>query len=161
MSQLVFLSGAGKKLLYALNMKTFADRLRMALDRSGMTQADLAAATGMTQQGIGYLVAKGKGSKHVHHLARALGVNTAWLADGIGVMDATDDRLMQPLGQQFPAVIGESVPRYPHLSADQVEMLAEFDRLTPKQRREYLYRMREQAEANNEVLRHLGPLNDQ
>lgn len=68
-------------------MKTVAERLQHARDLKGWSQAQLAAASGLSQSTIGNIEAgtrKAKGS--LPEIAKALGVNHDWLANDIGDM---------------------------------------------------------------------------
>jgi transcriptional regulator with XRE-family HTH domain len=141
-------------------MNRFADRLRVALDRSGITQAELATAIGMTQQGVGYLCKRGKGSKHAHQIARVLGVKADWLADGVGPMCGDGDMPVIALLPPPDSYVRGPDSRYAGIAPDLRDLLHQYEQLTPTQRAECLQRMREQAEANNEVLRHLGGRTD-
>ena len=68
-------------------MKTVAERLQHARDLKGWSQAQLAAASGLSQSTIGNIEAgtrKAKGS--LPEIAKALGISHDWLANGIGDM---------------------------------------------------------------------------
>ncbi len=74
-------------------MKTFAERLKMALDASSMSQEQLAKAVGISQPAIAKLISgKAKSSKKSLEMAIALGVNPAWLVNGTGsIRDGVPD----------------------------------------------------------------------
>ncbi|UIW10309.1 Helix-turn-helix protein [Flyfo siphovirus Tbat2_3] len=72
-----------------LSMKTdnLADRLKIAMDRAGMNQAQLADASGVAQPSIfKVLSGKTKKSGYVVEMAVALGVRSEWLALNQGPM---------------------------------------------------------------------------
>ncbi|WP_155989661.1 LexA family transcriptional regulator [Thioalkalivibrio sp. ALE19] len=68
------------------NMKTYAQRLRHAMEQAGVTQIELAQKVGISQQSVHKLASNGKGSRHTHSIARALGISTDWLERGEGGM---------------------------------------------------------------------------
>ncbi|EMH6405810.1 helix-turn-helix transcriptional regulator [Providencia rettgeri] len=66
-------------------MKTFAERLKMALEASSMSQEQLAKAVGISQPAVAKLVSgRAKSSTKSLEMAIALGVNPAWLVNGEG-----------------------------------------------------------------------------
>lgn len=68
-------------------LSLFRERLKYAMETSGIKQADLAQRTGITQQTIQYLCTKAKvGSSHTTVMAKVLGVEELWLARGMGPM---------------------------------------------------------------------------
>lgn len=68
-------------------MKTFSERLKMALDASSMSQEQLAKAVGITQPAIAKLISgRAKSSKKSLEMAIALNVNPAWLVNGVGAI---------------------------------------------------------------------------
>ena len=74
-------------------MKTFAERVRMAREHAGLTQAQLAEIVGMSQPGIQKLERSGGASKFTIQIASACGVSSEWLATGKGEMvDASAPR---------------------------------------------------------------------
>lgn len=107
---------------------TLADRLKIAMAlRDNMTQAALAAASGVAQPTI-WRLTKGKAqtSGRLVDIANALGVNAEWLANGIGEMEGpttapiprldranqipvwddegeTDDFVLSPKGKAHPS----------------------------------------------------------
>ncbi|MCT4708808.1 helix-turn-helix transcriptional regulator [Enterobacteriaceae bacterium H11S18] len=67
--------------------ETLADRLNMAMERSGMTQGALAKASGVAQPTIWRLSSgNAKGSTRIVDIANALGVRPDWLSSGDGEM---------------------------------------------------------------------------
>ncbi|WP_231362426.1 XRE family transcriptional regulator [Thioalkalivibrio sp. ARh3] len=72
-------------------MESFAERMRRALNASGLTQTELANKAGVKQQTVQYLCSRGKGSRHTHALAKAMGVSTDWLETGAGSMGRPED----------------------------------------------------------------------
>lgn len=61
-------------------MDTFADRVRMTRTEQGMSQAELAKASGISQSTIAQIESgRNKGTTKIVDLARALGVNPYWL----------------------------------------------------------------------------------
>lgn len=66
-------------------METFGDRVREARKKRGMTQKQLASASGLSQTTISDIErGRNDSSADIVPLARALGVNAEWLADGRG-----------------------------------------------------------------------------
>lgn len=66
-------------------MKTFAERLKMALEASSMSQEQLAKAVGISQPAVAKLVSgRAKSSTKSLEMAIALGVNPTWLVNGVG-----------------------------------------------------------------------------
>jgi len=75
-----------------IEKETLSDRIKIALDRSSITQAELARKIGVKQQIIQYLCnSKTKTSIFTYKIADALKVNPIWLATGIGYMFLEDD----------------------------------------------------------------------
>lgn len=64
---------------------TLGSRLGAYLDRIGMSQAELGRRAGVKQQTISYLISSdATSSAYAVRIASALGVNPAWLQDGVG-----------------------------------------------------------------------------
>ena len=64
-------------------MNTLAERLKLAMDEGGFTQASLAEAAGVAQPSIWKIVSgRTKSSSRVVEIATALGVRPEWLASG-------------------------------------------------------------------------------
>lgn len=64
---------------------TLGSRLGEYLDRVKMSQAELGRRAGVKQQTISYLISSGaESSAYAVRIASALGVNPAWLQDGVG-----------------------------------------------------------------------------
>ena len=71
-------------------MKTIAERLKVARDRKDWTQAQLAAAAGVSTGTVGNIEAGIRQSRgSLPQLSEALGVSHAWLAHGKGEMVVT------------------------------------------------------------------------
>ncbi|MBU9842147.1 helix-turn-helix domain-containing protein [Rahnella aceris] len=70
-----------------MNKTTLAQRLKMAMDEGGFTQASLAQAAGISQPSV-WKIASGRTQESVKlfDIAKALGVRPEWLADGTGDM---------------------------------------------------------------------------
>lgn len=67
----------------------YGERLKLAFDRSGLTQIELAERVGMKQPSLSYLMDpknNAKGSEYTVKLAHALGVSVEWLDDEVGDM---------------------------------------------------------------------------
>lgn len=65
--------------------ESMGERLQQYMQESGISQAELARRSGVKQQTISYLITTRSGaSSYAIKLATALGVNPAWLQDGIG-----------------------------------------------------------------------------
>lgn len=70
-----------------MNKTTLAQRLKMAMEEGGFTQASLAEAAGISQPSIWKIAAgRSQGSVKLVDIAKALGVRPEWLADGTGDM---------------------------------------------------------------------------
>lgn len=70
-----------------MKIDTLADRLNLAMERSGMTQGALAKASGVAQPTIWRLASgNAKGSTRIVDIANALGVRPDWLSSGEGAM---------------------------------------------------------------------------
>ena len=70
----------------------YGERLRLARQRAGLTQAELAQRVGIKQPSLAYLENPAKnasGSDFTVKLAKALGVSVDWLDDEIGEMVPT------------------------------------------------------------------------
>lgn len=77
-------------------MKTYAERLRHALEVSGMTQQQLADRIGVKQQSIQYLCkldGKDRKSAYTPQIAEILNVRAQWLATGQGKKERSDRTL--------------------------------------------------------------------
>lgn len=92
---------------------TLADRLTAAMERSGLSQADLARACGVKPPSVhGWLSGKSKflRGENLLKAAAALDVNQQWLAMGIGPMADGDPSHNQPVeidlenNPDFPAI---------------------------------------------------------
>lgn len=71
------------------HQNSFASRLRLALDHSGMTQTTLAGLIGVSQGTVSALVtgkSKGSGIARCGKIAQILGVSADWLRYGEGEM---------------------------------------------------------------------------
>lgn len=70
-----------------MKKETLADRLKMAMDISGMSQGALAKASGVAQPTIWRLSSgNARGSTKIVEIANALGVRVEWLSTGSGEM---------------------------------------------------------------------------
>lgn len=68
-----------------VNMKTLAERLQVALNRRGISQAEAARKSGIAQQSINYIIKNRlTSSKLAPQIASAIGVNPEWLIYGRG-----------------------------------------------------------------------------
>lgn len=68
-------------------MKTLSERLKIALELSGISQTQLAASIGVTQPAISKLLAgTSRESRRMIQLARALKISPDWLINGSGQM---------------------------------------------------------------------------
>lgn len=69
---------------------TLSDRLNYALKLTGLSQSELAKQINTKPQAIQYLCRSGaRKSKFTHQMADALGVESLWLAAGVGKIHAT------------------------------------------------------------------------
>jgi len=74
-------------MLSNMNEKTLAERLRMAMKKTGLTQAKLADAAGMTQPSIWKLLnGKALSSTKLIEIAKVLRVRPEWLSEGKGLI---------------------------------------------------------------------------
>jgi transcriptional regulator with XRE-family HTH domain len=65
----------------------FSERVKKAREHAGLNQAELAKATGLTQQMVSRIESGTvKGSTAVNRIAMTCKVNPFWLSDGIGEM---------------------------------------------------------------------------
>ncbi len=67
-------------------MDTYSKRLKRAMLHANLTQEELAAASGVKQQSIQYLLTKGRSSRYNAQIAESCGVYSDWLATGKGEM---------------------------------------------------------------------------
>jgi transcriptional regulator with XRE-family HTH domain len=103
---------------------SIAARIREVRDHRGLSQADLAAAVGVTRGACGHWE-QGKTAPSVENLARiagVLGVRFEWLATGRGVRDYDPLGVDEKLPRQYaPAPMG--------LDREEQEVLAVLSRL--------------------------------
>lgn len=82
-------------------MKTFAERLRLARELRGLTQAQLASACGVAQSTVAnYENGLRRSARDPLALASALEVSPHWLIEGVGTMEPSP--LREP-GPHSPA----------------------------------------------------------
>jgi transcriptional regulator with XRE-family HTH domain len=75
-------------------MNTFAERLKLALIKRGISQAEAARACGIAQQSLNYIIANNlKSSKLAPHIAASLTINPEWLILGHGRFE--EDRIYE------------------------------------------------------------------
>ncbi|MBU9246318.1 XRE family transcriptional regulator [Burkholderia multivorans] len=78
-------------------MRSLAQRLRDTREEKSLSQAQLAARAGVSQTTIANVESgRNQGSKHLLSIARALGVNPAWLESESGPKDASAAAAPQP-----------------------------------------------------------------
>lgn len=66
-------------------MKTFAERLKMALNKRNISQAEAARRCGVSQQSINYIISNNLlSSKLAPQIASRLSINPEWLISGKG-----------------------------------------------------------------------------
>lgn len=66
-------------------MNTFAERLKIAINKRGISQAEAARLCGIAQQSLNYIIANNlKSSKLAPQIASSLGINPEWLILGHG-----------------------------------------------------------------------------
>lgn len=65
-------------------MKTFAERVKFARERLGLSQRALAQLLGITQPGVYRMERSSKSSRQLLQLAEILGVSPEWLQNGTG-----------------------------------------------------------------------------
>lgn len=71
-------------------MKTFAERLKMALDKIGISQAEAARRCNISQQSINYIISNNlEQSKLAVKIASSLDINPEWLIYGVGKFKET------------------------------------------------------------------------
>lgn len=74
---------------YSFQCMRYGERLRLAREKAGLTQQELADRVGMKQPSLAYLESpanKARASEFTVKLARVLGVSVDWLDDEIGEM---------------------------------------------------------------------------
>lgn len=100
---------------YKFTGMKYGERLKLAFERSGLTQIELAEMVGMKQPSLSYLMDpknSAKGSEYTVKLARALGVSVEWLDDEIGEMiPVRTEEEMDPRIAHVVKVM-ESLPPY-------------------------------------------------
>lgn len=75
-------------------MNTFGQRVKSIRQARGFTQAQLAAAAGVSQAAVGKIeIGLASRSRYSTAIANALSVNPAWLAEGDGSIDASISRV--------------------------------------------------------------------
>lgn len=73
-------------------MDTLSDRLKIAMERAEVSQAELARKIGIKPAALQYLLSSGaQASRFTFELAHALDVKTEWLAAGAGNMTTEED----------------------------------------------------------------------
>lgn len=71
-------------------MNTFAERLKMAIEKMGISQAEAARRSGISQQSINYIISNNlKQSKLAVKIASSLDINPDWLIYGEGKFKET------------------------------------------------------------------------
>ncbi|MCE3237832.1 MAG: hypothetical protein K0R24_813 [Gammaproteobacteria bacterium] len=71
-------------------MNTLAERLKIAINKRGMSQAEAARLCGISQQSINYIIANNlSSSKLAPQIALALNINPEWLILGRGKFEET------------------------------------------------------------------------
>lgn len=97
-------------------MATLADRLRIAMEHAGITQAELARACGVKPPSVhGWLSGKAKflRGENLLRASAALGVNQLWLATGQGPMrsgDQTPGSLEKGPGREIELIDNPDFP---------------------------------------------------
>ncbi|MBB2497332.1 helix-turn-helix domain-containing protein [Aquipseudomonas ullengensis] len=80
-------------------LDSFAKRLVYRREQCGLTQAQLASRSGLSQATIGNLeTSRNKGTKRILELARALHITPEWLLHGGNLQQAKGDALRQDFG---------------------------------------------------------------
>jgi transcriptional regulator with XRE-family HTH domain len=117
-------------------MRTIGERIRLAREQRGMSQAELAAVVGFkAQSAIGNLEnrATGRGGFHLPKIASALGVSVTWLLDG------PDEPATVPWLEKSAGTTGTPEPApLERGSADIETAIAVLRRLSPKAVKEAL-----------------------
>jgi len=100
------------------SVSTLAERVRIALDRSGLSQRALSLRAGLSGSYVGLVLrgtlGKRPGDEAVTALARAAGVSRRWLATGEGTPDSPDIPLRQEVAPVPPPTFAE-LPDWPAL----------------------------------------------
>ncbi|MEY0256210.1 XRE family transcriptional regulator [Morganella morganii] len=92
-------------------MKTFTDRLIYAMQKAGMSQADLAKSVGLAQPSVWKLVSgKSNSSRYVVQIAGALNVDPVWLATGAGEPSKSSQETNEFTEQQQASNVGPEIP---------------------------------------------------
>lgn len=88
---------------------TLSERLQWALNESGMTQAELARAVGISPPSLhGLLSGRYKRSRYTAKIAASLGISASWLADGAGRPKAKLSPEAQAMAQIIDALPPEA-----------------------------------------------------
>ncbi|WP_230946718.1 XRE family transcriptional regulator [Burkholderia cepacia] len=88
---------------YNRHMRSLAQRLRDTREEKSMSQAQLAARAGVSQTTIANVESgRNQGSKHLLSIARALGVNAAWLESESGPKEVSAATVQQPGIHKLP-----------------------------------------------------------
>ncbi|TCT01483.1 helix-turn-helix domain-containing protein [Paralcaligenes ureilyticus] len=83
-------------------MKKFSERLQYARNLRGLTQAQLAQASRLSQGAIAnYESGTRHESKGIFRLAEALQVNVLWLSQGVGAIESAATPAPPPSGNQL------------------------------------------------------------
>lgn len=113
----------------------FSERLKLARQRKGLTQAALAEMAGLSQPTIWHLESPEKnasGSEFTPRLARLLGVSADWLSEEIGEMIIGEQKERDPRIEHVLKVM-ESLPPYAvDAGVREIDSLAELINQIPK-----------------------------
>lgn len=81
----------GDEMSYPTDLNTFAERLRWARGRKGWTQAELAAAAGVSVDVIKQIeIGRTQQPKQILSISGAIGVSAAWLQFGVPEIEQLD-----------------------------------------------------------------------
>jgi len=113
----------------------YGERLKLAREKAGLNQTELAGLVGMKQPSLAYLENpdnNAKTSEFTVKFARALGISVDWLDDEIGEMCPTDHKQLDPRIAHVMKVM-ESLPPYAvDAGVREIDSLAELVSHMPK-----------------------------
>jgi transcriptional regulator with XRE-family HTH domain len=127
-------------------MNTLSDRLRWAMVKAGLTQAQLAGACGVSTTAIGKLArGEASSSKHIVKIALALNVSPFWLVSG-----AAD-----PL-RPADSAVSDSAGSYGGVNHAKKLIIDKMDMLTREQIAEIVKQIDQIIDRNKRLIDELG-----
>lgn len=84
---------------------SLGERVKLARQRKGMNQSELARAVGVAPQSIQYLEGPtARGSRHLPQIAAVTGVSIKWLSEGIGPIEPSNISPAPEVGTRVPLI---------------------------------------------------------